>query len=123
MNIEQEGFFNKAKESLRAAKMLLKDELFEVSVSRAYYTMFHIAQTFLLEEDLTFSKHSAVISAFGNKYTKTGKVPAKFHRYLLDAFDMRGMGDYKLNSGIDYNAASEQIERAEEFLKFAEKNI
>jgi len=123
MNLIQEGFIKRAKESLKAAELLLKEELFEISASRAYYTMFYIAEAYLFEEDLTFSKHSAVISAFGNKYAKTEKVPVKFHRYLIQAFGIRGAGDYKLDSGIGYDEAFEQISKAKEFLKFAEKNL
>jgi uncharacterized protein (UPF0332 family) len=123
MNLTQEGFIKRAKESLKAAELLLKEELFDISVSRSYYTMFYIAEAYLLAEDLTFSKHSAVISAFGNKYAKTEKVPVKFHRYLIQAFGMRGAGDYKLESGIVYDDAFEQIKKAEEFLKFAEENL
>lgn len=42
--------------------------------------MLYIAEAFLLEKGLTFSKHSAVISAFGKHFAKTGELPKDFHR-------------------------------------------
>lgn len=123
MNEEQKALLNKAKESLKAAKILFKEEIYDVTVSRTYYAMFYIAKAFLLQENLDFSKHSAVISAFGNKFAKTGKVPIKFHRQLFEAFNTRLIGDYKTESNIDSNQTSLEIEKAEEFLKFAEENL
>ncbi len=70
MNEQQFLLLNKAKDSLKAAKILLRENLCAFSVSRSYYSMFYIAEVFLLEKELTFSKHSAVISAFGREFVK-----------------------------------------------------
>jgi uncharacterized protein (UPF0332 family) len=61
---EQIALLRKAAESLRAAELLATNELFDFAASRAYYTMFYVAEAFLLNEGLTFSSHAAVISAF-----------------------------------------------------------
>jgi uncharacterized protein (UPF0332 family) len=45
--------------------------------------MFYVAEAFLLNKGLAFGKHSAVIAAFGEHFTKTGIVPPEFHRYLM----------------------------------------
>ena len=73
---------------------------------------------------ISYSKHSAVISAFGREYTKTGIIDSKFHRWLIDAQDFRNIGDYGIDTHIseaDANAvcewASEFIEQAEGFLQ------
>jgi uncharacterized protein (UPF0332 family) len=60
--------------------------------------MFYVAQAFLLGDGLAFSKHSAVISAFGQHFTKTGRAPADFHRYLRlrsSRSDNYGYGPYR----------------------------
>ncbi|MEG3881707.1 HEPN domain-containing protein [Microcoleus sp. herbarium7] len=62
---EQIALLTKAGESLRAAKLLAANTLPDFAASRAYYTMFYVAEAFLLGEGLTFSSHAAVISAFG----------------------------------------------------------
>ena len=54
---------------------------------------------------------------------QTGKVPAEFHRFLLEAFELRHKGDYGLRHAIAYDQAQEQIARARGFLELAEKLI
>jgi len=39
--------------------------------------MFYTVEALLLSQNLTFSKHSAVISAFGKNFVKTGIFPGR----------------------------------------------
>jgi uncharacterized protein (UPF0332 family) len=80
---------NKAKDSLSAAKTLVRDGYYDFAASRAYYSMFYIAEAMLMQIGQSYDKHSAVISAFGREYTKTGIMDSKFHRWLIDAQDFR----------------------------------
>ena len=97
MNKEQEFLVQKAQYSLRAAKILASENLADFAASRAYYAMFYIAEAFLVSENLSFSKHSAVISKFGELFARTGKIDPKFHRYLIDAEQIRLKGDYMIS--------------------------
>jgi uncharacterized protein len=72
MTPDQVALLQKAQASLKAARLLADQTLYDFAASRAYYTMFYVAEAFLLEEGLAFSKHSAVIAAFGRQFTKTG---------------------------------------------------
>ena len=83
MTSEQQALLEKATRSLQAARLLNQQNLPEFAASRAYYTMFYIASAFLEGEGLAFSRHSAVISAFGREFANTGRVPVEFHRYRL----------------------------------------
>lgn len=65
MNENQQQFLLKAKQSLEASKHLFAGKFYDFAVARAYYTMFYLVSAFLAEEEFYFSKHSAVISAFG----------------------------------------------------------
>jgi len=124
MTLEQAALIKKAQDSLRAARVLAEQEqLYDVAVSRAYYAMFYVAEAFLLGEGLAFSKHSAVIAAFGQHFAKTGRVPQEFHRYLLDGEDSRNVSDYDIRSDITPEKADEQITHAEKFLELAEHLI
>ncbi len=71
MTSEQQDLLQKATSSLEAAKVLLENGFPEFAASRAYYAMFYIAEAFLEGERLSFSKHSAVISAFGQQFART----------------------------------------------------
>ena len=79
----------KADQSLKAAKSLLHDGFVDFSASRSYYAMFYAMEALLLSIDLAYSKHSAVIAAFGKEFVKSGKFDPKFHAYVLEAFDLR----------------------------------
>jgi uncharacterized protein (UPF0332 family) len=82
--------------------------------------MFYVAEALLLSKGLTFSKHSAVISAFGKEFAKTGLVPQQCHRYLVDAQEARNISDYQTVSHITEEATLQHISRAEELLAVAE---
>jgi len=123
MTSEQEALLQKAYSSLAAARLLADKRYYDFSISRAYYPMFYVAQAFLSGEGLSFSKHSAVIAAFGKHFAKTGRVSAEYHRYLIESEQRRNFGDYDLQSGLTEDDASEQLTRAEDFLKLAESII
>ena len=123
MTSDQAALLNKAQESLRAARILGKEGLHDFAVSRAYYTMFYVVEAILLGQGLSFSKHSAVVAAFGERFAKTGLVPAHFHRYLLDGEDSRHVGDYDIGPWLSADEAEEQIQHAQEFLDLAERLI
>jgi uncharacterized protein (UPF0332 family) len=62
MTREQAALLKKAYDSLRGPKLLAGDELHAFAASRAYYTMFYVAEALLPGEGLSFSKHTAVDS-------------------------------------------------------------
>jgi uncharacterized protein (UPF0332 family) len=123
MTKEQQQLINKARDSLKAARLLANEKLYDFAVSRAYYTMFYIAEAFLLGENLSFSKHSTVISKFGEYFARTGRIPPEFHRHLIQAEQSRIKADYDATSKATETEATEQIDRAEEFITLAENHF
>lgn len=123
MKEEQFLLLNKAKESIKAAKLLLNNDLPDFATTRAYYAMFYVAEAFLLKEGLTYSSHAGVISAFGKIFAKTKRIPIYFHRYLIEAQQKRTEADYNLKPNITSAEAQDIINKAEQLLDFAEKNI
>lgn len=79
----------KARDSLQAAQLLVDNNLAAFATARAYYSMFYIAEAFLLGKGLTYSSHSAVISAFGREFARTKRLPVEYHRYLINPQDTR----------------------------------
>lgn len=123
MSPEQADLLNKADQSLEAARMMEKGGYHDFAASRAYYAMFYLAEALLLGLGLTFSKHSAVIAAFGEKFAKTGAVPPELHRYLTDGQDSRNAGDYSFGAVLTEADASEQIAHAERFLEIVSARL
>lgn len=120
---EQEALLRKARSSLDAARLLASQQFYDFAVSRAYYTMFYAAEALLLNKALAFSKHSAVIAAFGQHFAKTGEAPQELHRYLIQGMDSRNVGDYDIGIGLSADEAAEQIAHAEAFIIFAEQEL
>ncbi len=120
---EQEYLLIKAQRSLNAAKELNQKDYPEFATSRAYYAMFYVAEALLLQENLSFSSHSAVISAVGKHLVKSNKIPSQYHRYLIDAQDQRNRGDYDINPNLNKDDADKFISQGEEMLQFAQKYL
>ena len=123
MTPTQRDLLQKARDSLDASELLLKGGHPGFAASRAYYSMFYVAEALLLGLGLSFSKHSAVVAAFGQHLCRTGKVPTHFHRYLIEAMAFRHADDYSPRPSISGKQASEQIRKAGELLVFAEKEL
>ncbi|ASC72588.1 hypothetical protein XM38_035460 [Halomicronema hongdechloris C2206] len=123
MTDEQRELLLKAQQSLEAAKLLLTNDYPDYATSRAYYSMFYIAEAFLEGEGLAFSKHSAVIAAFGREFAKPRRVSPDFHRFLIEAQELRTTSDYGQLNAITVDQAAEQIHRAEDFLALAIQEI
>lgn len=123
MTDEQRELLLKAQQSLEAAKLLLINNYPDYATSRAYYTMFYIARAFLEGEGLSFSKHSAVIAAFGREFAKTQRVSYEFHRFLIEAQELCAASDYGQFNAVTIDQATEQIDRAEQFLAVAIQEI
>lgn len=123
MTGDQTALVAKAEESVRAAELLARDGYHGFAVSRAYYAMFYVAEALLLEHGLTFTSHAGVISAFGQHFSKTEKIPYEFHRYLLAAQDARTEGDYDIRPKLTADDAALAIGRAHEFIKLAQRTL
>jgi len=123
MTEDQWELIEEARDSIGAAKLLLGGEYPGYAASRAYYAMFYIAEAFLEGEGMSFSKHSAVISAFGQHFAHAGKVPLEFHQFLREAHDLRQIGDYGERATVTEEQARKQIARAEQFLDLAERRL
>lgn len=123
MTPEIKELLERAKLSQKAAATLLRDDFANFATSRAYYSMFYIAQALLLSKDLSFSSHSAVIAAYGKEFAKTKLLDPEFHRLLMEAQDTRNIGDYGMIGEVEVSEAQEIINWSKKFLKAAEKYL
>jgi len=123
MNQEQIKLLDKAAKSLEVAIQINESGYPEFSASRSYYSMFYIAEAFLLKEGLSFSKHSAVIGAFGREFASKQRIPVEYHRYLIEAEALRLQGDYNTDANITQSDAQELINKATTMLDFAQNNL
>jgi uncharacterized protein (UPF0332 family) len=123
MTDDQRELLEEAHDSIAAARLLLQNMYPGYAAARAYYAMFYVAQAFLEGEGLSFSKHSAVIAAFGQHFARTRRLPSQYHRYLIEAQALRQSGDYGQRNVVTFDQAETQIGRAETFLELAQHQI
>ena len=109
----------KAQRSLVVARDILQHGHADFAASRAYYAMFYVAEALLFSLGQSYVKHSSVISAFGREFSKKGIIDAKFHRMLIDAQDLRNVGDYGVQTHIPAEHVEEVCSWAEEFISAA----
>jgi uncharacterized protein (UPF0332 family) len=80
----------RARNALSASEALVSQELFDDAISRAYYAMFYAAKALLIRDGVSAgAKHSAVVSAFGRKYAKKGKIEPRYHQMPIEDFEWR----------------------------------
>jgi uncharacterized protein (UPF0332 family) len=123
MTPEQQKLLEKANRSLQAARELNRTGFPDFAASRPYYAMFYIATAFLEGEGLSYSKHSAVIAAFGRIFARTNRIPVELHRYLIDAERIRLRADYNTELDISETDVEQLVSQGEEMLNFALENI
>lgn len=85
--------------------------------------MFYIATAFLEAEGLSYSKHSAVIAAFGERFARTKRIRVELHRYLIEAERIRLKADYNTELNITEAEVDRLISQGEEMLNYALANI
>ena len=120
---EVDLLLKKAKRYLRSAQILLEAGDYESSVSRTYYAMFYSVQALLLTENLSFTSHKGVISAFGERFIKTGLFPTEMGKELNRAFGKRQLSDYEYTSVISRKEAKALLESGENFVARIEQYL
>lgn len=116
MNPESDKYLAKAEHALQVAEDLMAAGHLPDAASKIYYAMFYAAQVVLKAEGIEVIKHSAVESAFGYTFAKTGRINPKYHRMLMSARKIREIADYDLDEEIVEPVASLKLEEGRAFL-------
>jgi len=109
--------FQRAEQSLQAARHLILGGYYDAAASRAYYAAFYAATAVLLHEGLEMSKHSAVIASIHQRFVKTGKLDKERGQALNWLFELRSVGDYGGVEHVTREEVEQAIEAAEKFLE------
>lgn len=123
MKEEIKLFIEKARRSLEAAGDLHKGGHYDFAISRAYYAMFYMATALLLTRNLSFSKHSAIISALNQHFVEQGILDQKYHRMFSKAFEARQIGDYGILRDVSQKESREMLSYAKDFVEKIEELI
>lgn len=111
----------RAKRSLKAASLLLRETLDEDAVSKAYYACFHMARAVLLEQGVVAHSHRSVIRLFGLHFVKRGLVSGALGKVLAQEYEDRLTSDYDVESDIEAAVATQRVADAERFVRQMER--
>ena len=116
MTEEVQKLIDKSEHAIEVADKLKNDGYPADAASKIYYAMYYAAQALLKSEGIDVIKHSAVESALGYSFAKTGRIDPKYHRMLIDARKIRETADYDIQEEIVEPVASLKIEEGKSFL-------
>lgn len=112
---EVRELMERARTELAAGRALADQRFAAQAVAHAYYAAFFAAEAAILAVGETRSKHSGVISAFGQLVVRTGGVDQKTGATMRRLFELRSEVTYgaaKVEAGV----ASAALTDAERFL-------
>lgn len=84
----------RANESIKAAELMLENEMYIPAMNRIYYSMFYAVQALLILKENAFSKHGQVKGFFNKVFIKTGVFPKEFGKLFNTVFEYRQKFDY-----------------------------
>ena len=116
---------DRARESLQAAELCLREGLVHSATSRSYYAVFQAAQVALQVVQLgrTEWSHAGLQAAFVTELLRRRKVyPAAFADYLSSGLHARPLADYH-PQGASHRVARRAVRRATVFLSAVEKEV
>lgn len=108
--------YQRSRENLRDAWILLDARSYKSSVNRSYYAIFHCLRAVTALDSFDSSKHSGIIAFFNMHYVKTGIFDKAVSKMLDKAYRWREKADYKDYEEVTENTAKEQIMNAEKIL-------
>lgn len=114
-----EALHEHTRTELGAARMLEEGGFAAQAIVHAYYACFFSAEAALLVLGETRSKHSGVISAFGQLVVKTGGFDVAVASALRKLFELRNKAVYDAQD-VDKEAASAAIDEAVRFVATVE---
>ena len=113
----------RAKEDLKAAELLYKNDSFLAANNRAYYAIFRAIRAVLALERVDFKRHKDVIGYFNHHYVKTEIFPKMISKKIGQASKVREDSDYDDEYIQNEEKTKIQIDTAREVIELVEKYI
>ena len=123
MKKDVQRLLEKADHALEVAESLYKQGYIPDAASKTYYAMFYAAQALLKSEGIEVGKHSAVESALGYHFAKTGRMDPRYHRMLISARKVREIVDYDIQEEVVEPATTLRLEDGKEFIAMIKKML
>jgi uncharacterized protein len=110
---------SRARNALRMAELALGEEddgLLPDAVNRLYYACFYAVTALLYTEGVTASRHTGLISLFGEHWTGPERFSRGLGRFLHQMFERRLEGDYGEEASFERSEVESWIAEAKAFV-------
>jgi uncharacterized protein (UPF0332 family) len=87
----------------------------ELAADRGCVAMLRVATAALVGEGLAPAAPEGIAVAYGQRFARTGRLYSAYHRWLLDAMDLRKAAAGDLPALVDVDSAAMLLDRAEIF--------
>lgn len=114
---------DKAKDCVKASKLLLEENMYADSANRSYYAIFHSMNALCALRSVGYKKHSGVLSDFNLNYIKENLIEVEYSKIAKNAFSIRTKSDYSDFYIVSKQEVTEQYKNAVKFVKRIEKFI
>lgn len=111
----------RADESIRGAKILLREGELYGAISRAYYCAFHAAKTILYTKGIKAKTHGGIRALFGEHIVKQNIMGKEFADILRDLFNARQTSDYEVYVEFSKDQVEILVKNAEYLLNTIKK--
>ena len=105
----------RAEESLKAATLLLESDLYDESISSAYYSIFHMTKAILITIGEDPATHQGLITLFTLNFIKSKIIESEYSDILIEAKEDRETSDYDAAKQFSKEDAKEKHESAIKF--------
>lgn len=112
-----------AEEELRVAGKLLEDGFVRVSVTHAYFAVFHAVRARLYTESHEPRTHAGVQHLWNLHFVKTGLYEPSTYRLLTRLQKLREEADYVPGFALDEARAREELEAAQGLVERIKRDL
>lgn len=120
MTADLQALIDKGRRSLAAARRDSEAGDYDLTVSRAYYAMFHLTVADLKTKGGEYRRHAGLIAAFHQRFIAPGLLSGDLHAALGRAFDERTISDYRYDQRVTEATARRVLEDAVRFVREVE---
>lgn len=113
----------KSRADLAAAEILCDQGLYDQSLNRSYYAIFHSVRSLLALDQFDSRKHSGIIAYFNRNYVSNGVLDKEYSKILMGAEKLRNKSDYDDFYIVSKSDAEKQIANAKTFISAIESLI
>ncbi len=113
----------KSRADLAAAEILCDRGLYDQSLNRSYYAIFHSVRSLLALDQFDSRKHSGIIAYFNRNYVSSGVLDKEYSKILMGAEKLRNKSDYDDFYIVSKSDVEKQIANAKTFISAIESLI